>query len=146
VQFFDYQPKAELAESLSAADLHLVVLQPHIRQFLMPSKFYGALASGTAVLAITSEDCELAEIVLRHNLGRVVTGHTVDELVDAIRAMADEPEQLAIQSANARSFAESRCTREESARRIAELFWKLRDIGGEPAGVALPTEATATVR
>jgi glycosyltransferase involved in cell wall biosynthesis len=44
VRFLDHQPKSQLAESLSAADMHLVVLRPEVQRLLMPSKLYGVLA------------------------------------------------------------------------------------------------------
>ena len=68
----------------------------------MPSKLYGALASGTAVLAIASGDCELGEIVRRHDLGRVEAGASADELAEAIVAMSADRKSLARQAANAR--------------------------------------------
>ncbi|MBK8995836.1 MAG: glycosyltransferase family 4 protein [Myxococcales bacterium] len=49
VRFLGYQPRAELAESLSAADVHLVSLRLGLEGLLVPSKLYGALASGRPI-------------------------------------------------------------------------------------------------
>jgi glycosyltransferase involved in cell wall biosynthesis len=125
VRFLDYQPKAELAISLSAADIHLVTLQPHIRQLLMPSKFYGALASGTSVVAITSDESELAEAVQEHDLGRVVSDGTARTLADVIAAMADNPNELAAQGERAREYALDNCTRQSSVDRVRSLLRQL---------------------
>ncbi|MEX0643460.1 MAG: glycosyltransferase family 4 protein [Pirellulales bacterium] len=150
VRFFDYQPKAELADSLSAADVHLVVLQPQIRRLLMPSKLYGALASGTPVLAITAGDCELAEIVEQHDLGRVVSNGQVAELADAVRTMSTSPATLHRQATNARQFAESHCTRAVSVARLQVLFsqsLQLRpDSSSNPAIATSPTNSATAVK
>jgi len=61
VMFLDYQPRSQLTESLSAADIHLVPLDPAFVRCLMPSKLYGILASGTPVLALTDQQCQLAK-------------------------------------------------------------------------------------
>ena len=57
VRFFDYQPKDQLSQSLGAADVHLVLLEPTLAPFLMPSKVYGVLASGTPALVIADSQC-----------------------------------------------------------------------------------------
>jgi putative colanic acid biosynthesis glycosyltransferase WcaI len=125
VSFFGYQPKAELATSLSAADVHVVILQPHICQLLMPSKIYGALASGTPVVAVTSNGSELAEIVREHNLGAVVSDGTARALADTLAAMADRPEQSAAQGERAREYALDNCTRQSSVERMRNLLREL---------------------
>jgi glycosyltransferase involved in cell wall biosynthesis len=143
VRFYDYQPKAELATSLSAADVHLVILQPQICQLLMPSKLYGALASGTPVVAITSDASELAEIVREHDLGQVVSDGTARGLADAIASMADQPEGLPAQGARARQYAVENCTRRSSVQRMRTLLQIL--LGRESKHTASSLAEPATV-
>ena len=42
-----YQPRDLLAETLGAADVHLVSLNPKLEGLIVPSKFYGIAAAGT---------------------------------------------------------------------------------------------------
>jgi len=105
VRFLPYQPKDRIAQSLSAADLHLVPLDPRIASCLMPSKFYGILASGTPVLAIAPEDCELAELTREHDVGVVVPPGEPEALVDAILRLVDEGWDLAEMGERARRLA-----------------------------------------
>lgn len=72
VLFLGYQAKSDLADSLSAADLHFIVLDPTIAGCLMPSKMYGILASGTPMLAAAPATSELARIVADQAVGFVV--------------------------------------------------------------------------
>ncbi len=88
VRFLDYQPRTRLAESLSAADLHLVILRPEITQLLMPSKLYGVLASGTPALVLADPTSELARIVSENNLGSVIDPRGVTKEVTAACAAA----------------------------------------------------------
>jgi glycosyltransferase involved in cell wall biosynthesis len=127
VRFVDYQPKARLAESLSAADVHLVILRPEVKRLLMPSKLYGVLASGTPAIVIGDEDCELAATVLEHDLGQAVTADDAAGLAAAILRAAASPERLAAQGERAREYALAHCGREASVGAMRELV--LRVVG-----------------
>ncbi|MBA3480281.1 MAG: glycosyltransferase family 4 protein [Pirellulales bacterium] len=121
-RFFDYQPKSELADSLSAADLHLVILRPEIKQLLMPSKLYGVLASGTPALVVADANCELAAIVAEHDLGTVVASEGAAELAEAVRRYAASRDLVERQSIVARKFAETHCRRSSSVGRFRALL------------------------
>jgi glycosyltransferase involved in cell wall biosynthesis len=127
VRFYDYQPKSELAISLSAADVHLVVLQSHIQRLVMPSKIYGVFASGTPVIALTTGECELAEIIRDHDLGQVISGEDARELAATVKKMAGAPGSLDGAARNAREYAETNCTRAASVHRLRSLFASMLD-------------------
>jgi colanic acid biosynthesis glycosyl transferase WcaI len=114
VRFFDYQPKAELADSLSAADVHLVILRPEIKRLLMPSKLYGVLASGTPAVVVADADCELAATVRENDLGTVIDARDGRELATALREVVGDRERLEQQAARAREYAVNRCGRGRS--------------------------------
>ncbi len=95
VRFLPYQPKEQLSLSLSAAQLHLVPVDPRVVSCLMPSKLYGALASGTPVLAVAPDDCELAELVEELQVGAVCAPCEPAQLAIMIQRLAAAPEQLA---------------------------------------------------
>lgn len=87
-EFRPYAPREELSESLSAADAHLVSLQPSLEGLIVPSKFYGVLAVARPVLFIGARDGELARIIEAHRLGAVVEPGDVDGLTRAIASLA----------------------------------------------------------
>lgn len=64
-----YQPRAELPRSLAVADLHWLSLQPELEGLIVPSKFYGAAASGRPILFIGDADGEVARLIRRHDCG-----------------------------------------------------------------------------
>jgi len=93
--FLPYQPREMLSRSLSAADAHLVSLQPQLEGLIVPSKFYGALAVGRPVIFIGAHDGELARIIGEHRCGSVVAPGDAEGLAEAIQALAADPEAAA---------------------------------------------------
>jgi colanic acid biosynthesis glycosyl transferase WcaI len=122
VRFLPYQPKARLSESLSAADLHLVPLDPRVADCLMPSKLYGILASGTPLLAIAPQECELADLVRQHRVGQVVAAGQPQVLATAIEEVVADPEEIDAMGRRARDLAEKRFDRHQVTARFAQLL------------------------
>ncbi len=130
VQFLPYEPKNKLAESLSAADLHLVPLDPRVADCLMPSKLYGVLASGTPLLAIAPDECELAELTRENELGAVAPPGEPAALADVIQTIVDEQWNLEPMGARARALAEAQYDRRLVTLRFAGM---LNETLGQPA-------------
>ena len=122
VRFLPYQPKARLAESLSAADLHLVPLDPRVASCLMPSKLYGALASGTPILAVAPRDCELAELTRDHRVGVAVPPADPQSLATAVASLAELTEECRQMGARARRLAEAEYDRQAVAPRFLAMI------------------------
>ena len=106
IRFLPYQPKAELATSLSAADVHLVPLDERVATCLMPSKLYGVLASGTPLVAVAPEECELAELTLEHDVGVIAPPGQPEALAEIIERLADHTWDLPEMGRHARRLAE----------------------------------------
>lgn len=140
VRFLDYQPKGELSGSLSAADLHLVPLDGRIVRYMMPSKLYGVLASGTPLIAVAPDDCELAQFVRREGIGFVTPPGDAQTLSDQIRRCADSPESLLKMGARARKLAVEEFDRRLITARIGRL---LSDILNWDAIDVVPAEGSS---
>jgi glycosyltransferase involved in cell wall biosynthesis len=87
-----YQPKARLAESLSAADVHLVSLRPALEGLIVPSKFYGIAAAGRPTVFVGDEDGEIAHLIARHECGRTVAVGDGAALARTILDLAAKPD------------------------------------------------------
>jgi glycosyltransferase involved in cell wall biosynthesis len=111
VAFMPYQPLENLAESLSAADLHLIPLLPGAAGCLVPSKIYGILAAGRPFIAMMEDNAEVARIAHEDAVGFVVRPGDVEALVGAIREAVGTPENLKQMGARARRLAELRFDR-----------------------------------
>jgi colanic acid biosynthesis glycosyl transferase WcaI len=122
VRFLPYEPKSRLAESLSAADVHLVPLDPRVAAFLMPSKLYGVLASGTPLIAIAPESCELSELTKNQAVGLVTPPGDPQALAQAIERLADNPADLPEMARRARQLAEQQYDRKTVTARFGKLL------------------------
>jgi colanic acid biosynthesis glycosyl transferase WcaI len=122
VRFFDYQPKSELAQSLNAADLHLVPLTRELSQCLMPSKLYGILAAGRPYLTNAPADSELARLTGEYQVGITVEPGSPKAIADGIRRAANNASGISDMGKNARKLALSEFTREKSAEKFRAVL------------------------
>jgi colanic acid biosynthesis glycosyl transferase WcaI len=129
ISFFDYQPREQLADSLSAADLHLVPLAAELVRYLMPSKLYGILAAGRACLTNAPAGSELHRVISDNQAGFAVPSGNVQEIASTIRRAASSPELLQTMNLNARRLAETQYSRPLCIDRFRRL---LRDVLTQP--------------
>jgi glycosyltransferase involved in cell wall biosynthesis len=90
VRFAEYAARENLSESLSAADAHLVTMQPSLEGLIVPSKFYGILAVARPVLFAGSANGELARIIRTYDCGMVVESGDGAGLARCIRELAHD--------------------------------------------------------
>lgn len=122
VSFFDYQPRDELAQSLSAADLHLIPLTAELSKCLMPSKLYGVLAAGRPYLTNAVPESDLHKISKEHEVGLTVPPGDVSAIASAISNLKSDPDQQQKMRANARNVAVSLFTKEKSILQFKSLL------------------------
>jgi glycosyltransferase involved in cell wall biosynthesis len=123
VRFLPPQPRARLAESLSAGDVHLVTLRAGCERCVFPSKLYGILAVARPVVYVGPPHCELAGAVRTSGAGLVVDAREPHTLAASLRELRDDP---------------GRCT----AMAQAAAGWA-RGTGGLPAALAAWEELLA---
>ncbi len=123
VHFLPYQPREKLSESLSAADLHVISVDPRIGGSMMPSKLYGILASATPTLAVADPQSDLSAVISEHRIGRVAPVHDPHGIAQCIAEMAslEVSEQSAMQR-RARSLAESQYDRSICVSQFADAL------------------------
>ena len=88
--FLPLQPRERLADSLGAADVHLISLEPKLEGLIVPSKIYGVLAAGRPCIFIGAPDGEVAELLRRHDCGVTVDPEDSVALVVAIEKFATD--------------------------------------------------------
>lgn len=114
-----YQPRNGLAESLSAADLHVVSLGDGMAGIIHPCKIYGAMAVGRPILYFGPSPSHVTELLQRYDIGwRVAHGDVTGAVATIRRAAAMTPEELADVESRARNAVQ----RSFSAVRLCELF------------------------
>jgi glycosyltransferase involved in cell wall biosynthesis len=90
MEFRPYQPRELLAQSLGAADVHLVTLRPELEGLVVPSKFYGIAAAGRPTIFIGNPDGEIGRIIREAECGVCVRQGDAAGLAAAILKLRDD--------------------------------------------------------
>jgi glycosyltransferase involved in cell wall biosynthesis len=121
VRFFPYQSREALGDSLSAADLHVIMVHPAALGFLMPSKLYGILAASRAIVAAVPAS-ELAELIEQQRLGYVVPPGDLDAMASAIMTATRNRTETAAMGQRGRVLAEERFDRSHATRQFGDVI------------------------
>lgn len=115
VQFLPYQPYDDLQTVLSAADLGVVCLESGFKGLSVPSKTYGIMAAGVAVLALVDRASEIGLVVDENECGLVVPGATADGLAHSIMDLIRDPARCLRMGQSGRSAFERQYTLVQAA-------------------------------
>ncbi|HRJ00371.1 MAG TPA: glycosyltransferase family 4 protein [Hyphomonas sp.] len=99
-----YQPREQLALSLSVPDIHWVSLQPRLEGLILPSKLYGIAAAGRPLLMIGDPDGDIGRWVEEFQFGKVVNIGDTETLAASILSLSSDARLLLQAGRNARSF------------------------------------------
>ncbi len=95
VTFIPYQKKEDLIYSLNAADVHLVTNQKGIKGVSVPSKVYGVMATGKAILGVLEKGSEAELLISNSQCGLTVEPQDYDEIKRAIESLLQQKQEMA---------------------------------------------------
>lgn len=127
-RFVGYQPRAALAESLAAADVHLVSLRPELEGLIVPSKTYGIFAAGRPAVFVGAADGEIAQLLARYDCGSTVAVGDAVALAQVLRSLLDDPARRRVMGERARAAFERAMTREQAVARWQQLLDEVASI------------------
>jgi colanic acid biosynthesis glycosyl transferase WcaI len=130
VLFMGYQPRELLAQSLSAADVHVVGLARGLAGYVVPSRLYGVLAIGRPVIATAEPESETARVVEDVGAGLVIAPGRPELLARAIRAAHDGELDLERMSRQGREFVISKGNKDVAVARYRRLLAELAQGNG----------------
>jgi glycosyltransferase involved in cell wall biosynthesis len=125
VVFLPYQPKERLSESLSAADVALILQRSAASGLVVPSKLYGILASGRPTVAAVPADSEVARVLQFEQAGIVVEPGSAKGIADAVRNLYTNSPQVTSMGNQARLAAFDRYDRKLITDRYIKLLTEL---------------------
>jgi colanic acid biosynthesis glycosyl transferase WcaI len=105
VLLLPFQPREQLPDMLSAADVGLVVQKQSVISFNMPSKIQTLLASGCPIVASVPSSNAAAQTVLRSGGGIVVEAENPTHLADAILHLYQNPATVKALGLQGRRYA-----------------------------------------
>jgi colanic acid biosynthesis glycosyl transferase WcaI len=143
LQFLETLPAARFESALAAADVLVLHERPGVVEMCAPSKLTSYFDSGRPVVAATDPASAAARDMRAAGAGPVVAPGDPAALLDAVLALAADPDRAARHGAGARSFA-ARTYAPEAARE-AYLAWVTALAQGSPRTRPLrPAERAST--
>lgn len=131
VLFLPYQPKDRLRYSLNAADVHLVVNQKGIKGVSVPSKIYGVMAAGKAVMGVLEEGSEAHRLIVESGCG---SSSEPQRYGDAARQLTElyamGRGELSRRGLAGRAYLERHLRRSLSLEKYRQLLLSLHGSGG----------------
>lgn len=124
VTWLDFLPRERLAESLTSCDVALISMRAGLEGVAVPSKLYGILAAGRAVIAQVPAESEVAYVLDDEHCGLVVEPGDVAGLARAVRTLAGNPEQVRDMGARALAAYRSKYTLDQAVAAFLRL-WQL---------------------
>lgn len=129
VRLLDYQAREELLYSLNACSTSLITLRNGMEGLILPSKFYGILATGKPILYIGPKGCDIAGILTEFQCGFTVMPGDVEGLIQAIRRLRDHPDLCAQMGKRGREVLLTRFTRQKSTSKYHCLLMQVTGRG-----------------
>ena len=103
-----FQPLDTLHDSLSCAHLSLVSQRENLLGIMVPSKFYGILASGRGVIAQVPKGSEVALTIEEHECGVVLNNDSAQDLAQCLRQLMTDRAKINQMGIAAREVYESK--------------------------------------
>lgn len=105
IRFLPFRPASEIPLVLSSGDMHVVTVKRGLEGVVVPSKLYPTLAAGRPVLSIAPDESDVARIIRRTGCGVTADPDNPEKVADAIRCVAQSPQQLPGMGRRARETA-----------------------------------------
>ncbi|MEH2014670.1 glycosyltransferase family 4 protein [Nostoc sp.] len=105
-----YQPREILYLSLTACDLSLVSLIPGAESIVAPSKLYGMLAAARGIIAISSANSYIDQLLTNSGCGINTPPNNPQHLANLINELASDSIKVKLMGEKARQVYESKYT------------------------------------
>lgn len=127
IQILDYQAREDLLYSLNACSVSLVTLRKGMEGLIVPSKFYGILATGKPVLYIGPEECDVAHVITNFRCGFTIAPGDVKGFIQAIQRLQNNPILCTQMGKQGRDILLSQFTRQKSTLKYYHLLSQMVD-------------------
>ena len=125
IEFLPYQPRDQLPAMLTAADAHLVCMDDQVSGLMVPSKLYGAMAAGRAVILAGPGEGEAADIVRQTRCGFQMAADDGPAMVEAMLSLSWRDDERVEMGQRARAAFMDRFDRQRACGRFVELVERL---------------------
>jgi glycosyltransferase involved in cell wall biosynthesis len=105
IRFLPFRPAGEVPLVLSSGDMHVVTVKRGLEGVVVPSKLYPTLAAGRPVLGVAPEESDVVRIIRRAGCGLAANPDDPRSIVEAVRSVLHDSEQLRIMAMRAREIS-----------------------------------------
>jgi colanic acid biosynthesis glycosyl transferase WcaI len=113
VLFKPLLPLDTFNQLLTLTDIHLVIQNESIADFVMPSKLTGILSVGGCTIITASPDTQLGHLVEEYDIGLLIEPESVKQLYNGIVELLQNQELRQHLGANARQYAIENLSKDE---------------------------------
>jgi glycosyltransferase involved in cell wall biosynthesis len=94
IRFAGFVDEDLLPLRLAAADMHMISLRPGWEGIVVPSKFFGSLASGRPLLYCGSQKSCVAELIKKERLGFVIEKSNITAIADVLEEFSHNKNEI----------------------------------------------------
>lgn len=123
-----YQPRDKLGDLLTLADVHLVTMASEFEGLMVPSKFYGILASGRPVIFVGPYTSEVAQVIEEQQCGIIVSPGDGRGLERAVRRLRENPDEACEMGLRGRAVLEERFSTAQACETWHRLAHRITEI------------------
>jgi colanic acid biosynthesis glycosyl transferase WcaI len=105
VRFLPFFPASKIQSVLASADAHIVTIKRGLEGLVVPSKMYGILAAGKPIVSVAPKETDVSSLCRQFGCGISCDPARPEELVAAIRELADDSARLETMGKAAKSAA-----------------------------------------
>lgn len=110
IEFDEFLHGTEFTDVLKIADAYIVSLEKGVEALSVPSKTYSYMAVGRPLLAIMSEETDIAKDVNDNNIGFIIEQGDVRRMVQAITTLKEDKKLVAEMGQRCREVYEQKYT------------------------------------
>ena len=120
VEFHEPVPMEALGQMLAVGDIHIVTQKEGTEGLIVPSKLYGILAAGRAVLFVGPEHCEAAQILADSGAGLIAPCGDIATAAREIKKLLSDEQMRIEMGKRARKFYETQLGLDRSVSQICK--------------------------
>jgi colanic acid biosynthesis glycosyl transferase WcaI len=105
VRFLPFFPSDKIASVLAAADAHVITVRRGLEGVVVPSKMYGILAAGKAIVAIAPEETDAASLGAKFGFAISADPDNPESVTAAIRSLVKDGAKVQSMGRAARAVA-----------------------------------------
>jgi glycosyltransferase involved in cell wall biosynthesis len=122
-----FQPRELLPLTLTACDISLVSLIPGAESIVAPSKFNGMVAAGRGIVAISTPNSYIDQLLTKSGAGINTPPNQPEQLAEIILELSQQPERVKIMGKKARKLYENQYRFERALKEYEQVLFACED-------------------